>query len=280
LTGIADLPRLEIVPVAKLVLHEHHDEQRTPPLMEKLETSGVLRNPPIVIRMRKLKGHFMVLDGANRSSAFEKLGITDILVQVIDPQEGQLDLRAWNHVVWNLSPDELLNGFQTIPGVNLQPSRPSRSYQDLMDIQSLVSLHLPEGDVFTVFASTVDLHERVRFLNKVVKSYCEIASIDRTSVHQIQPLCDLYEDLAGLVLMPTFEVYEVLDIVEAGSLMPPGSTCFRIAPRVLHVNYPLETLQRDVSIDQKNADLRAFLCNCLETRCVRYYAEPTFLFDE
>lgn len=280
LAGICDLPSLEIVPVANLVLHEYHDEQRTPPLIEKLRTSGVLRNPPVVVRMQKQQDHFMVLDGANRVSAFTKLGIPHILVQLISPDKDQVELHAWNHVIWGLSPDDLFNMLGKIPGVKLQPSRPSQSFQDLMDIQSLVSLHLPNGKVFTALILTVDLIDRVRSLNEVVKSYCETASVDRTSVYQIQPLCDLYEDLAGLVLLPTFDILEVMDIVEAGYLMPPGSTCFRITPRVLHVNYPLSELESAISIDEKNTNLRDYLCECLSSKCVRYYAEPTFLFDE
>ena len=117
-------------------------------------------------------------------------------------------------------------------------------------------------------------------MNKFVKRYCGSASVDRTSVYQIQPLCDLYDNLAGLVLLPTFDILEVVNVVEAGYLMPPGSTCFKIAPRVLHVNYPLKELENNTTIDQKNSNLQDYLCSCLASKCVRYYAEPTFLFDE
>ena len=280
MTGIGDLPHLEIVPVANLVLHEYHDEQRTPPLMERLSSSGVLRNPPVVIRMQKQQDHFMVLDGANRVSAFRKLSIPHILVQVISPEKDQVELQAWNHVIWGLPSDELYNSFQGIPEIMLQPSQPSRSFQNLMDLHSLVSIHLPNGKVFTACTSTVDLIDRVKALNKIVNCYCEIASIDRTSVYEIQSLFDLYDRLTALVMLPTFDIHEVLDVVEAGCLMPPGSTRFTIAPRVLHVNYLLEELNSNISIDQKNINLRDYLCACHTSKCVRYYAEPTFVFDD
>ncbi len=280
MTGIGDLPQLLIVAVSNLVLHEHHDQQRIPPLIEKLSTSGVLRNPPVVIRMQKQPDHYMVLDGANRVSAFRELGIPHILVQVIDPEVDQVELQSWNHVIWGILPDDLFNIIQALPAVYLHPSRPSQSFQDLMDIHSLASIHLPNGKVFTAFTSTADSVDRVRSLNKLVHRYCEIANIDRTSVYQIQALYDLYEDLAGLVLLPTFDILEVIDIVEAGFLMPPGSTRFKIAPRVLHVNYLLEDLIREIPIEKKNVKLREHLCTWLASKCIRFYEEPTFLFDE
>lgn len=280
MTGLGDLPQLQIVAVANLVLHEYHDQQRTPPLIENLQSSGVLRNPPIVIRMQNHSDRFMVLDGANRVSAFRELDIRHILVQVIDPDVDQVELNAWNHVIWGITPDDLFNLIHTLPNVYLQPSRPSLSFQDLMDIHSLASIHLPNGVVFTAFTERADLVDRIKTLNEMVLRYCERADIDRISVFEIQSICDLYEDLAGLVLLPTFNLVEVLSVVEAGFLMPPGSTRFKIAPRVLHLNYLIEELASNSSIEEKNRRLRDHLCACLSSKCVRFYAEPTFLFDE
>lgn len=280
LTGIGDLPQLQIVPVANLVLHEHHDQQRTPPLIKKLQASGFLRNPPVVIQMQKQSDHYMVLDGANRVSAFRELAIPYILVQVIDPEVDQVELNAWNHVIWGISPDDLFNSIHTLPDVYLQPSRPSQSFQDLMDIHSLASLHLPDKKVFTVFTPCVDVVARIKTLNEMVHRYCKAADVDRTIIYEIDSICDLYDDLAGLVMLPTFDLMDVLSVVEAGFLMPPGSTRFKIAPRVLHVNYYLDELAGNTSLAEKNIKLREYLCACLASKCVRFYAEPTFLFDE
>jgi hypothetical protein len=280
LTGIDDLPHLAIVDVENLVLHEHHDEQRTPLLLEKLRSSGVLRNPPAVTSLRGCSTRYMVLDGANRVSAFRLSGIPHMLVQILDEEDERMELNTWNHVVWGIHPDELFSTIKTIHDLRLQPSTPAQSFRDLMDLHSLVSLHLPNGKVFTAFTSKLGLIERVRALNRVVARYSQIANIDRTSTYRIQPLCDLHDGLAGLILLPAFELTEVMDIVRTGKLMPPGSTRFTIAPRVLHVNYPLDKLAADKSIDQKNGDLKEFLCARLSQKSIRYYAEPTFLFDE
>ena len=280
MTCTHDLPRLVIVPVANLILHEDHDEQRTPPLIEKLRASGVLRNPPIVIPLHGRRERFMVLDGANRISAFRKSSILHILVQILDADDPNMDLKAWNHIVWGISPDDLYCALRKIPGLMLRPSTQTLSFQELMDLHTIASLLLPNGNVFTAFILSVDLIARVRMMNEVVSKYSKLANTDRTSLFQTNQLINMYEDLAGLVLLPPFQVTEVMDVVGAGYLMPPGSTRFTIAPRVLHINYPLSELESEKPIDEKNNDLQDFICTLLAQKCVRYYEEPTYVFDE
>jgi hypothetical protein len=280
MTGIQDLPRLAVVPVENLILHEYHDHQRTPPLMDKLRVSGVLINPPIVSPFGDQEGHYMVLDGANRTFAFKELGIHHILVQILEVDDPNMDLNAWNHIIWGVSPETLCSQLRKIPGVNFRTSVQAQTFLELKDIHALASLHLPDGNAFTLLTPSFDLDSRVRMMNKVVTSYSEFAHIDRTSLYQINSLNDKYENLAGLIILPPFDVTDVMEVVGAGNLMPPGSTRFTIVPRVLHVNYPLEELERDTSIEEKNKILEKFLFILLENKRVRYYAEPTYIFDE
>jgi len=275
-----DLPQLVVVPVDSLILHEYHDEQRTPPLIENLRSSGVLRNPPIVIPLQGRTEQYMVLDGANRVSSFRKMGSPHILVQIINTDDPTLELNAWNHIVWGIPPDELFSAILRLPGVMLRPSTESLSFEELTDLHSLASLHLPDGKVFTAFSSTTNLCIRVRRMNSIVSKYIKLGQIDRTSAYQINPLVELYEDLGGLVMLPPFEVTEVMDVVSKGQLMPPGSTRFTIAPRVLHIKYPLSELESQKDIAEKNVDLQEYICALLAQKRVRFYEEPTFLFDE
>ena len=162
----------------------------------------------------------------------------------------------------------------------LQPSTQALSFQDLMDIHTLASIHLPNGSVFTVFSLSIDLIDRVALLNLVVERYIEIARLDRTTAYEINHLCHLYDDLSGLVLIPPFQVLDVMDVVEAGHLMPPGITRFSISPRVLNINYELNKLMSEERIVDKNLALQDWLTMKLANKCVRYYAEPTITFDE
>jgi hypothetical protein len=280
LNDISEIPHLAIVPVENLILHEYNDEQRTPHLIKKLYANGVLRNPPIVIPMRQSPDSYLVLDGANRVSAFRRMDIPHILVQIVQLDDPNLELNTWNHILWGLPPDGLFNNLRKVPGIMLQPSTPANSFRDLMDIHTLASIHLPNGSVFTAFTPSANLIDRVAALNRVVERYIKIARLDRTPVFQIRQLCHLYDNLSGLVVLPTFEVTDVMDVVEAGNLMPSGITRFSVSPRVLNVNYNLEKFSSAIMIEEKNEVLQDWLAVRLANKSVRYYAEPTITFDE
>ena len=78
-----DRPDLRILPLDQLVEHEYNDAQRTAPLAVRLETEGLLKNPPIAALLDDGDSRFVVLDGANRSTALASLGYSHILVQVV-----------------------------------------------------------------------------------------------------------------------------------------------------------------------------------------------------
>src|SRR5512141_2432247 len=106
------LPTLAFLPVESLVIHEWHDDQRTPPLIARLRASGVFRNPPVVAPLSDGTGRYMVLDGANRTTALRSMGFPHALVQIIEPDDPGLSLENWNHLVWGLDPAEFLSGLQ------------------------------------------------------------------------------------------------------------------------------------------------------------------------
>ena len=118
MTCVHDLPCLAVVPVESLILHEFHDSQRTPHLMEKLHASGVLKNPPIVSPFEGQNDNYMVIDGANRTSAFRAMRISHILVQILNVDNPNIDLNAWNHIVWGMSPEDLISELNAIQDLN------------------------------------------------------------------------------------------------------------------------------------------------------------------
>ncbi len=117
-------------------------------------------------------------------------------------------------------------------------------------------------------------------LHKLVNQYKDQAKLDRTNLLDMEKLNELYTDLTGLVVMPGFRIEDVLYLVGEGTLLPAGSTRFTIAPRALHVNYPLEELAAETSLEEKDNTLQSWLQQKVENKNIRYYEEPTFLFDE
>ena len=120
----------------------------------------------------------------------------------------------------------------------------------------------------------------MRLLNDLVDSYRSSARFDRTNARNVSQLAEIYPIFSGLVIFPQFSIEDIMQVAGRGSLLPSGITRFTISPRALHLDYPLEALAADKPLEEKNAELRAWLKAKLERKGVRYYAEATFLFDE
>jgi hypothetical protein len=280
LSDTRNLPHLEILPIDRLILHEHHDAQRTPPIMRAIEESGILRNPPIVMPLEDGTERYMVLDGANRSTALQEMGVPHTVAQIVRADDPGLELDPWNHVVWGANSDTLLDWARMVPDLNLLPSNEENLFRDLLDVHSLALLQLADGRVYTAYARTLDMIPRVKTLNALVKSYADRTSMDRTTSYQVKSLHELYTELSGLVLLPPFRVDDILCLAGEGCLMPAGSTRFTISGRALHVNFPLGILNSAQSLEEKNDQLKKWLQDSLANKHVRYYAEPIFMFDE
>lgn len=274
------LPHLAFLPVEDLIVHEWHDEQRTPPLIERIRANGVLRNPPIVAPLQDHTDRYMVLDGANRVTALRKMGFPHALVQIVQPGDPGLKLENWNHVVWGIPPEHFFHGIDNINGLDLAPGSGEQKEPDLWVDCSLGLVQLPRGDIFTLCAQAEELVTRVDLLNAIVDSYKDRARLDRTNGRQIETFRKIYPDLSGLVIFPYLKIEQVMQLASAGFLLPSGITRFTVSPRALHVNYPLEGLASDRPIEEKNEDLQCWIQEKIARKGVRYYAEATFLFDE
>jgi hypothetical protein len=274
-----DLPTLTFLPVEKLVIHERHDDERTLPLILRIRSSGVFRNPPIVSPIQDGMGRYMVLDGANRTTAIQEMGFPHVLVQVVQPGDPGLNLQNWNHVVWEMSERRFVDGIDRIPGLELALTENGGDV-DVEEGCGLVQVRTCKQGNYQVCTEITDLEQRVGLLNEIVDSYKDRCRLDRTGLRDISVLSEIYPNLSGLVIFPKFELADVMRLCSQGYLLPSGITRFTISPRALHVNYPLEELASDLPLEEKNEKLHKWLQERLERKGVRYYAEATFLFDE
>ncbi|HZD58470.1 MAG TPA: ParB N-terminal domain-containing protein [Anaerolineales bacterium] len=277
---IRDLPLLAILRVDKLLLHEKHDQQRTPALIEKLEASGVLSNPPIITPLHDRTGRYMVLDGAHRTLGMKRLGIPHILAQIVEPDDPGLDVSPWNHVIWELDSDQFLESIDSIPNLELRMRDLKTGLQEMLNKLAVALIRAPNGDTYALYPPTADLGTRVNMLHAIVDKYKDQGKMDRTNLRDMEKLKDLYPTLTSLVVLPKFRIEEILYLAGTGHILPTGSTRFTISPRALHVNYPLEELAADKSLEEKDAALDRWLHDKIDHKSVRYYEEATFLFDE
>ena len=280
MTTLRELPMLVILPVQKLIMHEYHDHQRTPPIVKSLKASGILRNPPIVMPFHDRSGRYMVLDGANRVTAIEFMGLPHIIAQVVERDDPGIQLNPWNHVIWGMFPSRLFETLQQVEDVDIHPENIGSAVAKLGESNLVAVLQLSDARIYSIWSKRSGILERNRQQNNVVNAYRQIAKMDRTAFRDMSPLRKLYPDLSGLVMFPQQRIVEVLYLAGEGKLMPTGSTRFMISPRVLHINYPLDELESGKSLEQKNLDLQAWVRYRASQKAVRYYAEATYLFDE
>jgi L-serine kinase (ATP) / ParB family transcriptional regulator, heme-responsive regulator len=277
---LAELPTLTFLSVEALIIHERHDDQRTRPLILRIRNSGVFRNPPIVCPLQDGSGRYMVLDGANRTTALQEMGFQHALVQVVQPDHPGLSLQNWNHVVWELSPDRFLSGIHDLPGIRMTLEHAPNPETDLTGDCGLALVCSCNGHTYSLCTAADDLETRVEQLNLIVDSYKDRARLDRTSSRDVNLLGQIYPQFSGLVIFPNFKIEDVMQLAGEGYMLPSGLTRFTISPRALHLNYPLEELASDAPLEVKNQRLHKWLQERLERKSVRYYAEATFLFDE
>lgn len=277
---LPDLPHLQIVPVDSLQSHEAVDADRVEPLIRALKDEGLLRNPPIVLPVTGRSARYVVLDGANRTTALRHMGLATALVQVVHSDDSDVRVETWNHVVLGLSSADLLTIVGGIDGLTLSPTEIEHASFDLQTGDALCYISLPEGEVYKATCGPIRFQERVVLLGELSASYARVGKIERASVTSCEGLEKVYPALAGLVVFPRFEVGQVVTVAADGLLFPPGLTRFVVSPRALRINYPLEKLAGDDPIEAKQAELEAWIRQAVARRAVRYYAEATFLFDE
>ena len=273
-----DLPTLQILEVNKLAVHEWHDRQRTPPLIARLRSSGFFRNPVIVTPFPDGSGRYMVLDGANRTTALSNMGLPHVIAQVVESESPNLDLKTWNHVLWGLEAQTLLDEIKNIDKLEM-----TASDKDLVKEwkkQAITWVQIKNGDAYAGRMKSQKIAAKVKMLNRIVDSYKNLAKMDRTRAKTVGELNNLYEDLCAIVVFPPFEISDVFELCSAGMLLPAGITRFTISPRALRVNYPLDALAAEKSLAEKNLALERWIQERVARKGVRVYSEATVLFDE
>ncbi len=71
-----------------------------------------------------------------------------------------------------------------------------------------------------------------------------------------------------------------MQFCQEGHLLPAGVTRFIVSPRALRVNYPLQNLFGNHTLEEKRQILRTFIQDRLDKKGVRIYTETTVMYDE
>lgn len=275
------LPDLRFVPVESLVPHEEHDEQRLQPLVRRIREEAVLRNPPIVAPLPDdPESRFVVLDGANRATAARRAGFPHMLVQVARYEEPWVRLHTWCHALGDTTCEDLEHTLRAIPGLEVRREPQLHARAMLARREALALVVFEDGHADTLHADG-DLHRRNALLNAVVDTYRGKKRFLRVTTESLVETRARHPEVTALVVFPHFEPFEVIELATGGARLPAGITRHLIRWRALRLNVPTEVLaDRTRPIEAKAEWLDGWLRDRLLHRHVRYYEEPTVLFDE
>ncbi len=277
-----DIPDLRIVPVGRIIPHELHDEQRATPLVKQLRKDSILKSPVLVTEIPASDGSvdYMVLDGTNRSISLDLLGIGHAIVQVVPYREPFVTLLSWHHAISGISKDDLTARITKLSGVTPFETEPSEA-EALIAKRAVIGYCTWTDGTVTAFPSEqMDLHKLTEFLQAVVAAYIQRAAVDRVASNNMEELMRAYPEIVAAVSFPIMEPDEIVTLTRNGWRVPAGITRHLIQGRALRLNYPLEELAASKSLEKKNSELLSWMQHKFQQREIRYYAEPTFLFDE
>jgi hypothetical protein len=266
------LPDLRIVARDGVYLHEDADPVRVDRLSLRLRQDGVLRNPPAAAALSG--GEFVVLDGANRTSALGRLGLPVLPLQVVDYEDPRVQLDVWRHLI--VEPLDFLTSLEAA-GLHPDAVSPADAARALDD--RAIAAYLLTGDRALAVPRSPD-RRLATILSQVVATYKGRARIYRVPTSDVEALAGAYGSIAAVVVFPQLAKRDIIEIAGSPAKLPTGITRHLIPGRALRVNIPLEILGRDEDLVAKNRWLAGLVRRRLLDHSVRYYPESAFLFDE
>ncbi len=274
---IGELPKLQIVKTGDIIFHEEPDDERSTRLTEFLRKENKLKNPPVVATFAGTN-KYVLLDGANRLTALGRLGVPDVLVQVISLFDPGLVFLNWHHAVEHYSSEEFIEKLSGLTGVTVLKQE-TNSIQLDNNGHLLCQVQFKDGTVYAVRAHE-ELVQRIDDLKKITNIYKGSYYMDRVSYTSLEHLKNNYHDFCALLVFRGLSKEELVQLTSRGVRIPSGITRIILPKRALRINVPLDILRFDVPLEQKNHWLQNRINDQILDKSIRFYHEPTFLFDE
>jgi hypothetical protein len=277
MTSSKPFPLLRIVPIEQIRFHEAPETDRAARLVERLAEDRHLLNPPIVAPLTREEG-YLLIDGANRISAMRLLGYHCVPVQIIDYDDPALRLASWHHAVMRLSWPAWIEQLRT-QGLTVETVS-AEDAKGAVTIRRAAAALLSADEKAAIITASGSLRPDVHAMTHLVDSYKKTYPFERVDQTNLASLRSFYPDLAALVLFASFEKSEVMQLVTDNIKLPTGLTRHSIPGRVLRVNIQLDVLRSDLSLEDKNEWLEAFVRMRMQERHVRFYPESVYIFDD
>lgn len=273
-----ELPDLRMLPSASLITHEDCDPRRVERLSQRIRQEGLFKHPPIVAEIPGTE-KYVVLDGANRTTAVQSLGMPHLVAQLVVYEEPYVVLDTWYHVVAGMPLDDFEHGLTQVTGLHLEQVSLDEARQALAERHAAAYI-VCESGVRIARNTRRLLAPDTRLLTSIVSAYLGQADIFRASNDIWEKQKPYYPGITALVIFPSLRPQDIIDAARTGNKIPTGITRHIISPRALNINVPLWILAVDWPLAQKEQWLREWLMERMSADAIRYYSESTFTFNE
>ena len=256
-----DLPDLRVAPIERIRPHEDFDPLRVNRLRDRIDADGIQINPMVCTQADD--GSYVLLDGATRREAFNRLGMPHAIVQVVDP--ASVSLGTWHHVL------------QDGDGTDVVSALGESETVDLVEDRGTPRVVTRGGDWRTVEAVGVTLNAA---LNALVDCYHGKMTVTRVVDPSIEAVDATHDSWAAIVEFPALTVESVMAAATQADFVPAGVTRFVVPARALRLNMPLDFLRSDEETNVKQEQLDTILAKRAQQGRVRRYDEPVIILDD
>ena len=276
-------PLLELVPTQSIRFHEHPEGNRTERLRKRIERDAQLRNPPIVTGMGD--GRYLLLDGANRVSAFLALGYSMMPVQLVDYGDPAVQLKGWHHLLLEGAPLTLREQYEKLPGVRVEAVGKA-DLDKLLELRQVLCVLVEDAQRWWGLfpdggSGDLPVRQRVGILEAIVGAYEGQSRLERIKLANYDQLPAVVANVQHRIcLFPTLRKEELLQAAGEGLLIPTGLTRHLIPGRALGINLKLDFLTSEGSDDDKKARFSEFVENLAMEGRIRFYEESVFIMNE
>jgi hypothetical protein len=121
---------------------------------------------------------------------------------------------------------------------------------------------------------------RLDVVTKAVETVHNAENRDRVSYTNMADLAKHYAGFSALFCYKAFGKGDLLALALAGRRFPSGVTRFSVPKRALYFDLPLGILEGGGSTEGKQAELAELIQRRIKNKKIRFYVEPTFIFDD
>ena len=277
------IPNLQLVRVENVRFHEHPERSRTQRLVERVRQEQRLRNPPIVADMGS--GDFLLLDGANRVSAFLELDYSHIPVQVVDYGDERVQLKGWHHLLVNGRALNLHQELGNLPATQLKEV-PQNRLPHLLELRTVYAVLVDEQAIcWGLFPSDqdaeIEIRQRISMMDQVVSSYEGQSKLERIKLADFSLLPEVMNSVEHqMCLFPVLTKNELLQMARQGVMIPTGLTRHLIPGRALGINIDLSFLTALSDAEAKITHFRKYIDDLEVAGRIRFYEESVFVMNE